>query len=447
MKRDISASLAAWNSSAERKPLILMGARQVGKTWLMEDFARTWYPHDAVTVNFMEMERLRRNFEAANLEPQTLLGLIELETGREVVPGRTLLVLDEIQESPRALTSLKFFQEKLPSLAVMAAGSLLGLSLRGGGRHSKSRSPGSFPVGKVDFLEVGPLSFAEFLSALDEEARRTALSSAQWELVNLQHEAFVELLKTYLFVGGMPEAVNTYRRSRSHRQVRRVQEAILTAYDKDFEKHAPPSLLAKLRLLWNNIPAQLAKENKKFIYSALREGARAREYEGGLQWLDDAAMVRMMRRVGTPRLPLKAYEDFSAFKLYLVDVGLLGAMSELAPETLLDGADIFTNFKGALTEQFVLQEFQALGVKPRYWTNDSGTAEVDFVVPGVHEVYPVEAKANRNLKARSLAVYRELFQPRRCYRVSLEKHHPGDAVYDYPLYALGTLVAQITAET
>ena len=443
MKREVSASISTWNVSAGRKPLILMGARQVGKSWLLNDFAATSYPGKAVFVNFMEMERLRRNVESSNLDPQTLLGLIELETGKQVVPGRTLLVLDEIQESPRALTALKFFQEKLPSLAVIAAGSLLGLSLRGGGRQSASRSPGSFPVGKVDFLEVGPLTFGEFLSAMEMDRRRLALAEEQWELVRLQHETYIDLLKNYFFVGGMPEAVNAYRNTHSYHQVRRVQEAILTAYDKDFEKHAPPPLLAKLRLLWNNIPAQLAKENKKFIYTAMRAGARAREYEEALQWLDDAAMVRVLRRVGTPRLPLKAYEDFSAFKLYLVDVGLLGALSELAPEMLLDGNDIFTNFKGALTEQFALQEFQALGVKPRYWTSDSGTAEVDFVVQGVQSVYPVEAKASRNLKARSLSVYRELFHPARCYRVSLEQYRPEGTVRDFPLYAIEQLVAEM----
>ncbi len=443
MKRDLSASMVAWNLSPERKPLILMGARQVGKSWLMEDFAATYYPHEAVFVNFMENERLRGNFESSNLDPQTLISLIELETGRRIVPGRTLLVLDEIQESPRALTALKFFNERMPSLAVMAAGSLLGLSLRRRGRQDSPRVRGSFPVGKVDFLEVGPMSFEEYLSALGEEPRRKALAESKWELVNLQHDAYVSLLKSYLFVGGMPEAVGTFLKTRNYHQIRKVQNAILAAYDKDFEKHAPPQLLSKLRLLWNNIPAQLAKENKKFIYASLRAGARAREYEEGLQWLDDAAMVRIMRQVGTPRLPLKAYEDFTAFKLYLVDVGLLGALSELPPDTLLDGSAIFTNFKGAMTEQYVLQEFNALGLKPRYWTAEQGTAEVDFVVQGAAEVFPVEAKAGRNLKARSLAVYRDLFKPSRLYRVSLEKRRPEGPVCDLPLYALGNLAAEV----
>ena len=446
MKRDITEAILAWNRDSLRKPLILMGARQVGKSWLMEDFANTAYPKETVWVNFMENDRLRKNVEVSNLDPQTLIELIELETGKAIVPGRSLLVLDEIQESPRVLTSLKFFNEKMPELAVIAAGSLLGLSLRGDKRSCNSVSCGSFPVGKVDFLEVGPMSFGEFLSAMEEDGRRKALEQQRWDLISLQHDVYAALLKSYLFIGGMPEAVNVYRETRSYQRVRRVQDAILTAYDKDFEKHAPPLLLSKLRLLWNNIPVQLAKENKKFLYSALREGARARDYEEALQWLDDAAMIHIMRRVGTPRLPLKAYEDFSAFKLFMVDVGLLGALCELAPETLLEGASIFTNFKGALTEQYALQEFCANGLKPRYWTAERGTAEVNFVVQCGNNVFPVEVKAGRNLKARSLSVYRELFNPSKIYRASLEKYHPDGAVKDFPLYGLSALVGEMKKE-
>ena len=447
MKRELSKSITSWNSSPRRKPLILMGARQVGKSWLMEDFASACYPGNAVFVNFMENERLRENVESSNLDPQTLMGLIELETGQRIEPGKTLLVLDEIQESPRALTALKFFNEKMSSLAVIAAGSLLGLSLRRRGREGKERSRGSFPVGKVDFLEVGPLSFGEFLSAIGEETRNDALVKNRWNLIQLQHDAYIGLLKSYLFIGGMPEAVNAFAETHSYQEVRRIQNAILTAYDKDFEKHAPPQLLAKLRLLWNNIPAQLAKENKKFIYTALREGARAREFEEALQWLDDAAMIRLFRRVNVPRLPLKAYEDFTSFKLYLVDVGLLGALSELRPDTLLDGSTIFTNFRGTLTEQFVLQELNALGLRPRYWTADRGTAEVDFVVAGANGVFPIEAKAGRNLKSRSLSVYQGLYQPERLYRVSLERYQPDGAVCDFPLYALRSLAEEIDSRS
>ena len=445
MKRDATDSIRAWNKNPLRKPLVLLGARQVGKSWLMEDFARSVYPQETVFVNFMENERLRRNVEEANLDPDTLLGLIELETGKTITPGRSLLVLDEIQESPRALTSLKFFSEKRPDVAIIAAGSLLGLSLREGSRRGGARARGSFPVGKVDFLEIGPLSFGEFLAALGEDARRDALANRRWNLVSLQHDAYIGLLRSYLFIGGMPEAVSIFLQTRDYRRVRRTQNDILAAYDKDFEKHAPPPLLAKLRLLWNNIPAQLAKENKKFLYSALREGGRAREYEEALQWLDDAAMTCLMRRVGTPKMPLKAYEDFSAFKLFMADVGLLGAMSELPPEALLEGTDIFTNFRGALTEQYALQEFRALGLKPRYWTADDGTAEVDFILQGRQDVFPVEVKAGRNLKAKSLSVYRKLFKPKRVYRASLERYAPDGPVCDFPLYALRALTEDINA--
>lgn len=439
MKRLVYNKLIEWNKSSNRKPLILMGARQVGKTWLMDHFAQEFYPKDTVKVNLMRDELLRTNFEQADLSPKTLISLIELSTGKKIIPGQTLLIIDEIQESMRALTSLKFFYEELPQLAIMVAGSLLGISLRRGrtAKNPETRSAGSFPVGKVDFLDVYPMSFYEFLDAACEEPRKEALENHKWELVALQHEAYKNLLKKYMFVGGMPEAVADYVQAYDLQRVRLIQKNILRAYDEDFEKHAiSTAQLAKLRLLWNNIPAQLAKENKKFLYSSLREGARAREYEEALEWLDAAGMIHIHRAVKTPRLPLKSYEDYAAFKLYMLDVGLLGAMSDLPSRALLEPTAIFTNFKGALTEQYVLQELCAAEVACAYWTNGNGVAELDFVLQGELDVFPLEVKSAENLRAQSLKVYNKIFNPRLSFRTSLVPYHRGDRLVDVPLYAL-----------
>ena len=440
MERDIFTKIADWDKDIRRKPLILMGARQVGKSWLMEEFAKRQYANDHVIVNLMDNERLRNGIEAGNLDPKAILSLIELETDKTITPGKTLLIMDEIQESPRALTSLKFFQERMPELAIMAAGSLLGLALRKGKSDKRKRPNASFPVGKVEFLDVRPMTFGEFLTATGEGRRLAKIQEADWDILALQHDELTRLLKTYYFTGGMPEAVLEYSTSRNFQRVRKVQKAILRAYDEDFVKHASPSLLAKIRLLWNNIPAQLAKENKKFIYSALRDGARAREYEEALQWLDNAAMIRILRRASPPRMPLKANEDFSAFKLFMHDVGLLAAMSDLPPQTILEGSAIFTNFKGALTEQYVMQELVGCGVSPCYWSSERGDAEVDFLIQGTKSVLPVEAKAERNLNAKSLRAFRDLFTPPVSYRTSLAERHAGKDVHDIPLYAIPQIV-------
>lgn len=446
-RKELEKALLEWNGGRTRKPLVLMGARQVGKTWLMEHFAQKVYPKDTVLVNLMEDEALRVSIEQASLDPQILLMLIQARCGRRIVPGRTLLIIDEIQESPRALTALKFFSEKLPELAVMAAGSLLGLSLRHR-RGTKSREPrGSFPVGKVSFLDVHPLTFAEFLSACGEDLKREALEEDQREVVDLLHDEYVRLLKDYLFVGGMPEAVKAFVDERDYHAVRRIQKEILRAYDADFVKHADETLLGRLRLLWKNIPAQLAKENKKYIYKALKEGARGRDYEEALEWLDEAGMVHQVFRASPPRLPLKAYEDFSAFKLYQHDVGLLGAMSDLPPSVILEGDSLFTNFKGALTEQFVLQELVAMGVEPSYWSAEKGDAEVDFLVQGGTAVYPIEVKAACNLKAKSLATYRGFFEPPICYRTSLARRSDGNLIRDVPLFDLLRIAREIQDST
>lgn len=448
MQRDVLERILDWNKSPRRKPLVLMGARQVGKTWLMNAFAQEAYPGNTVYVNLMKMKALRNSLETSDLSPSALLERIRVALDADITPGKTLLVLDEIQESSALLTGLKFFSEDLPELAVIAAGSLLGLAVgRAKDRVVTDGNPnegrGSFPVGKVNFLDVFPMSFSEFVRATGKRRLADLLDVGEPEKVGPYAVELTDLLKRYLVVGGMPEAVNVYVETDDFRAVRETQEEILSAYDADFVKHAPSALLPKIRLLWHNIPSQLAKESKKFIYTALKVGARAREYESALQWLDDAGMVNQVFRVGTPRLPLRSYWDFSAFKLYAHDVGLLGAMSDLPPSALVEGDALFTNFKGALTEQYVLQELLVAGFRPCYWTNDAGNAEVEFVFQGAKGVYPVEAKAGINIQAKSLKVYRKLFEPPFALRTSLAAAHDGDAVKDIPLFVFGPAVRRL----
>ena len=455
MQRDVLPRILEWNARKNRKPLILMGARQVGKTWLMDAFAKEVYPHDTVYVNLMKMKKLRKSLDESDLSPEAVIERIGIALDADITPGKTLLVIDEIQESSTALTSLKFFNEDMPELAVIAAGSLLGLAVgrskeedrNATGTAVEEMNPneqrGSFPVGKVNFLDVLPMSFTEFVRAVGKVRLAALLDEGEPKKTAPYAEELADLLRRYLVVGGMPEAVGTYVATKDFRAVRETQEEILSAYDSDFVKHAPAAMLPKIRLLWRSIPSQLAKENKKFVYSALKSGARAREYESALQWLDDAGMMRQVFRVGTPRLPLRSYFDLSAFKLYVHDVGLLGAMSDLSPSIVLEGDSLFTNFKGAMTEQYVLQELLVAGCKPAYWTNDAGNAEVEFVVQGEKDVYPVEAKAGINTQAKSLKVYRKLFSPPFAVRTSLADARDGTDTKDIPLFALGPFVRRV----
>ena len=442
MKRDCLQKIFDWNRKTVRKPLVLMGARQVGKTWLMEEFARQAYPRNTVFLNFMAMADLSAAIAHASLTPSNLLALFQAATGKQIIPEKTLLVLDEIQECPQALTALKFFHEQLPQQAIIVAGSLLGLSM---GRSGKQNS--SFPVGQIERLDVHPMTYLEFLSAIGKNGLVEAVQQGDWTTVGLLATEYETTLKNYLLIGGMPEAVATFADTNALSKVRVKQLDILADYDDDFKKHAPADLLGKIRLLWNNLPAQLAKENKKFIYTALRPGARAREYETALQWLDDAGMIKQVYRVSPPRLPLKSYRDIGAFKLYAHDVGLLAAMSALPIRSVLEGNALFTNFKGALTEQFVLCELRAAGFEPAYWRADSGTAELDFVVQSETDVVPIEVKAATNTKAKSLAMYREAFHPALSIKSSLKPYHTDNALISLPLYALGARLQAEIAST
>lgn len=450
MERDAFKAMERWHEGTPRKPLMLMGARQVGKTWLMEAFAERHYPGRWVRVDLQRNERLRNLIEESGPDPRAIVDWVQATTGRAVREGETLLAIDEIQESPKALTALKYFNEAMPGLAVMAAGSLLGVAVgksRGRATAGMPSGRGSFPVGKVAFLDICPMSFAEFLRAVGKAVLADAAVRGDWKLLEGMGTECTELYRKYLFAGGMPEAVGAFADTGDYTAVRNIQDDLLRAYDADFAKHAPPAMLPKIRLLWRNIPAQLAKENRKFVYAAMKNGARAREYEDALRWLDDAGMIHQVYRVSPPALPPGAHRDFSAFKLYLHDVGLLGAMAGIDARTLLEGNALFTNFKGAMTEQFVLQELVAAGLEPDYWSADAGNAEVEFIVPGGGGMIPIEAKAGLNTKAKSLKVFRERFHPPLAIRTSLQPRHDGGDLQDIPLYAIGAWIPALLAGT
>lgn len=447
MDRFALAKIEEWEKAEPRKPLILMGARQVGKTWLMDAFAAKHYPSNTVSVNLMQHERLRTLFETIDLEPRVILDAISIATHKRIEPGKTLLIIDEIQEAPRALTSLKFFNEQMPELAIIVAGSLLGLTLNRKKRRARNTGESvpnaSFPVGKVSFLNIGPMTFEEFLMAVGEEMKCEVLRNRNWKMVSMFHDSFGELLKRYYFVGGMPEAVNAYVKKGDMMSVRSAQQGILRAYDEDFAKHADGALLDKIRLLWRSVPSQLAKENKKFVYTALRSGARAREYEQALEWLDNAGMVHKVHNVSTPLLPLPGYEEFGAFKLYAHDVGLLGAMSGLSQNVLLEKNEMFVHYKGALTEQFVAEELSSYGIDLHYWSPDEGKAEIEFLSQIGDALYPIEAKAEINLQAKSLGSYIRRYNPSKALRLSMSVRKSGSKVEDYPLYAIHEMLGEI----
>ena len=421
--------LKKWKARNHRKPLIIRGARQVGKTWLMKEFGSKFYTQ-CVYINFDNNERMKNLFEG-DLDVQRIIMGLELYAGHKIDPENMLLIFDEIQEVPKALTSLKYFNENAPQYQIVCAGSLLGIALHEGT---------SFPVGKVEFLDLYPLSYYEFMMALGKERFVTLLQGRQYSFATDFKQEYIDSLKQYYYVGGMPEVVQAFADNRDFNEVRTIQRRILSAYEQDFSKHAPNEAVPRIRMLWNSIPAQLTKENKKFIYGLIKEGARAKEYELALLWLTDCGLVHKVHRVTVPNLPLKAYEDIKAFKLFFVDVGLLSCMVGLKQGVLLDGNELFKEFKGALTEQYVLQELKTLkGINTYYWTADRGTAEVDFVIDNGDDVFPVEVKAEINLQAKSLKVYREKFHPMKSIRTSMADYRDDGWLLNLPLWALGNI--------
>jgi len=396
----------------------------------MKEFGAQAYA-DTVYINFDRNSKIAELF-ASDLNTDRLILGLELYAGRKINPENTLLIFDEVQEVPKALSSLKYFYENAPQYHIVCAGSLLGIALHQGT---------SFPVGKVDFLKLYPLSFKEFLMATGNERFTELLGKRDYPMITSFKQTYIDALKHYYFVGGMPEAVQSFADEKDFNEVRNIQKRILAAYEQDFSKHAPNEIVPKIRMIWNSIPSQLAKENKKFVYGLIREGGRAKEYETAIMWLSDCGLVHKVSRVNAAGIPLKAYEDLKAFKLFVVDVGLFGRMTGLHQRTLLDGNDLFMEFKGALTEQYVCQQLKTiddLGVY--YYTNDRGSCEVDFIIDTGEQIIPVEVKAEVNLKAKSLKVYKDKYDPEISVRTSMADYKKEDWLVNLPLYAVEEIV-------
>ncbi len=431
MKRDIYRLLELWKRSERRKPLVINGVRQVGKTYALQQFGKMHYRNVAY-LNFERDEKLARYFEET-LDPRRLINILSIHTETEIIPHETLLILDEIQECPAALNSLKYFCEEAPEYHVTAAGSLLGV---------KTTGDRGFPVGKVNFLSLYPLTFFEFLEALGHAKTRVFLEGLSEDdpLPTPLHEKLLGLLKLYFFIGGMPEAVAEYVKHGQLSIVREVQYEILGAYEKDFAKHAPPQEVMKITTVWKQVHRQLAKENKKFIFAAIRHSARGRDYEEAIQWLVDAGLIYKSYLVASPKFPLSAYADSSMFKIFLVDVGLLGAHSHLSAHAVLEESLLFTEFKGALTENYIAQQLIAAGSQGLFYWASEGIAEIDFLIEHDHSIYPLEVKAGESRKKKSLLVYQQKYAPARLIRTTTMNWKQDGEVWNVPLYLAARVI-------
>lgn len=427
MERKVIRQLLDWKNNKRRKPLVIEGARQVGKTWAVKEFGKRYYQNLAY-INFEEAKHLQGLF-VQDYDTDRILRAIRTQCGMPCEAGKTLIFLDEIQEAESGLTALKYFQENCPEQHIIVAGSLLGISLHKGV---------SFPVGKVNFLQMHPMNFIEFLEAVRDGMLASAIETKDLDTLGVFHEKLTNRLKEYYFVGGMPEAVQAFADDAEWNEIRDIQHEILRGYEDDFSKHAEGALVERLRQVWRSVPSQLSRENKKFVFGLVREGARAREYEMALQWMFDAGILHQVNGVTKPGIPLSAYRDEKAFKVFLVDVGLLSAMSELDAKTLLHGSDVFTEFKGALTEQFV---FQQLNEKHElyYWSKDNSRQEVDLLMQHDNALLPIECKAEENLKAKSLKSFIDDQNIQRAIKVSMKPYHDsGEVVVNVPLYMIGS---------
>jgi predicted AAA+ superfamily ATPase len=409
-------------------PLIIQGARQVGKTWLMREFGKTEY-RQVVYVNFEDEAELQTLF-VHDFNISRIITQLEVFTGFKITPSDTLIIFDEIQSAPRGITSLKYFCENTPEYHIIASDSLLGMNL-----HNQV----SFPVGKVDFMYLHPMSFYEFLLAMGEEnGLARILREKLWDISPSFAEKLKEYLRYYFNVGGMPNVVDDFANNRDFKAVRQIQNRILTAYENDFSKHAPYEIVPRLNMVWNSIPAQLDREHKKFVYGVMKEGARAKEFELAIQWLVDSGILLKIFCVSTPSMPLIAYQDLSAFKLFFNDIGLLAAKSNLDVKTIINGNTLFTEYKGAFTEQFVMQQLKASGMDYiGYWTNERSTAEVDFVVQKEGKITPIEVKSTENTKAKSFKLFCEKYKPEKAIRTSLTDYKEESWMTNVPLYIIG----------
>lgn len=424
MKRDIYEKLVDWKNKPNRKPLILNGARQVGKTYILREFGEREFSK----FTFFSLDRnqnAREVFEKGGSTADILMALSAISQV-DITPGDTLLVLDEIQDCPKALEILKFFCEDMPELHVIVAGSLLGLSLHEGV---------SYPVGKVEELRLYPMTFLEFLSAMGKTQLVEVLESRNWAVMNMLETELVGLLRQYYYVGGMPAAVLAHVEQRGLKEVRTIQNQVLQDYRRDFSKHAPAREVPRINLVWDSIPAQLAKENKKYVYGAVKKSARAADFELAIQWLIDAGLVYKVQRVNAPRLPFKFYEDHNAFKLFMLDVGLMGAMAEASAESILVGDNIFSEYKGAFTELYVFTQLTSQGISLYYHSVDNSTIEIDFLTAYKDHVVPIEVKAEVNVKSKSLRTFITRNPGLKGLRFSMLPYEQQDWMTNIPLYA------------
>ena len=425
MERNLFIKLEQWKNKKKRKPLIIQGARQVGKTWIMKEFGARYYK-DTIYINFDNNETMKKVFEI-DFDISRIISSVKIEYGKSFDPEDTLIIFDEIQEAPKALASLKYFYENAPQYAIMAAGSLLGVALHQGT---------SFPVGKVDFMHLYPLNFYEFICAMGDSQLAQLLESGDYEMMNAFSTKYTELLKKYYYIGGMPEVVQTFIDTDDFYAVREVQKNLLKYYEEDFSKHAPKEVVPRIMMVWNSIPSQLAKENRKFIYGCMREGARAKDFELAIQWLEDAGLIIRSYRITKPDIPLIAYMEMNSFKMFTLDVGLLGAKANIHAKVLLDGCRIFEEFKGALTEQFVAQQLKASDRELYYYSTENSSGEIDFVIQQEMLCVPIEVKAEENLRARSLRAFCEKYKPEIAIRSSMSNYREQDWMVNVPLYVL-----------
>lgn len=430
MYRNKINKLKQWKLSKKRKPLIFLGARQVGKTYLLQEFGRNDYTQLAY-VNFEHPNAPRTLFDT-DFNIDRIVTVLNAYCNLKINAENTLIVFDEIQTAPRGLTALKYFYENAPEYHVIGAGSLLGVNIHPGE---------SFPVGKVNFMKLHPMSFYEFLLAMGETGIAELLEKNDLDNLNFFHEKLLNYLRYYLFVGGMPEAVRDFAENRDWQNVREIQNQIITAYRSDFSKHAPKEILPRINMVWDSMPAQLSKENKKFIYGVIKEGARARDFELAIQWLTDAGLLHKVYNTSKPAIPLVAYQELSAFKLFHNDVGLLGAMSRLNAKTIALGDAIFSEFKGALTEQYVFQQLvQDETLSIFYHTFDNSKYELDFLVQTENnETIPIEVKAGENLKSNSFRIFCQKHNPKKAVRTSLSPYKKETWLKNVPLYAISAI--------
>lgn len=421
--------LIAWKNRPDRKPLLLKGARQVGKTWLMREFGRLYFKKTAY-VNFDNNPKMKQVFEE-DYDIDRILMAINIEAKLSVTPDDTLIIFDEVQEAPKAIASLKYFYENAPEYAIVVAGSLLGVAIHEGV---------SFPVGKIELLELHPLNYLEFLEAMGEKGLADLILSGDYKLMSAFKNRLIHWLKNYYYTGGMPEVVQHFALNKDYVQVRRLQNTIIELYENDFSKHTSAGELPRIRMIWNSIPMQLAKENKKFFFGQIREGSRLKDFELAIEWLSDCGLIKKVYRVSKPAMPLKAYIEFSAFKLFLLDVGLLGALSDLDAQSILQGNTIFTEFKGALTEQYVHQQLiSATEYTPYYFSPPNSRVEIDFIIQKKNKIVPLEVKAEENLHAKSLKSYCEKYQPEYAVRTSMSDYRQQEWMSNLPLYAISNL--------